>query len=252
MEYTKLDWILWTATLTQNRDDFDALLAPVMKFIQETPDRMALTDWYETKSPKRVGFTARPVIGGVFLQMLYRKDVWKQYASRDVTKARDWAKLPKLPIVRPVIPTADLAASEWSYAQDKPADGWEKPAFDDSSWKRGKSGFGTRETPGSTIGTEWKSSAIWLRRTVTLPANVNREALHIQLHHDDDVVVYLNGIKAVEASGFTATYQSIPLTPEMRKAIDGSNEISIAIHCRQDYGGQFIDLGFAEVIEQSE
>ncbi len=66
--YTKLDWVLWTATLTQKREDFDALLKPVIRFIQETPDRSPLTDWYETKSAKKVGFTARPVVGGVFLQ----------------------------------------------------------------------------------------------------------------------------------------------------------------------------------------
>ena len=32
--YTKLDWITWTATLTQNREDFDALLKPMIRFIK--------------------------------------------------------------------------------------------------------------------------------------------------------------------------------------------------------------------------
>jgi Domain of unknown function (DUF4965)/Domain of unknown function (DUF1793)/Domain of unknown function (DUF5127)/Domain of unknown function (DUF4964) len=92
--YTKLDWILWTATLTQDRKDFDALLAPVDRFIRETPDRSPLTDWYETNSAKKVGFTARPVIGGVFLQMLYDKQTWAKHAGRDRTKASSWAPLP--------------------------------------------------------------------------------------------------------------------------------------------------------------
>ena len=93
-EYTKLDWLMWTATLTQDRNDFDALAAPVLRFIQETPDRSPLTDWYQTKSGRKVGFTGRPVIGGVFIQMLYQKDAWKKYASRDRTKAAGWAPMP--------------------------------------------------------------------------------------------------------------------------------------------------------------
>src|SRR5690606_34856823 len=48
-EYTKLDWIVWTATLTQNDDDFVALIRPVHRFLKETPDRSPMTDWYETK-----------------------------------------------------------------------------------------------------------------------------------------------------------------------------------------------------------
>ena len=93
-DYTKLDWLLWTATLTQDRGDFDALVAPVLRFIQETPDRSPLTDWYQTKAPRKKGFTARPVIGGVFLQMLYQKEVWKKYVGRDQTKAGGWAPMP--------------------------------------------------------------------------------------------------------------------------------------------------------------
>ena len=80
--YTKLDWVLWTATLTQERADFDALLDPVIRFLNETPDRVPMTDWYFTDTGRRRGFTARPVIGGVFLQMLYDRDVWKRYAGR--------------------------------------------------------------------------------------------------------------------------------------------------------------------------
>lgn len=250
-DYTKLDWILWTATLTQNRDDFDALLTPVIKFIQETPDRMPLTDWYETKSPKRVGFTARPVIGGVFLQMLYQKDVWKKYAASDRTKASNWAKMPKLPVVRTIVPVADTAAAEWQYTEEAPAAGWEKPVFDDTSWKRGKAGFGSRGTPGAYIGTEWKSGDIWLRRTITLPANTKREALHLLLHHDDDTEVYINGVKVLATAGFTSQYETFPLTAEARAAIT-SDRVSVAIHCHQDYGGQYIDLGFAEVTQPTE
>ena len=62
--YTKLDWITWTATLTQNREDFEALIAPIISFLNATPDRSPMTDWYQTKTARKVGFDARPVVGG--------------------------------------------------------------------------------------------------------------------------------------------------------------------------------------------
>ncbi len=44
--YTKLDWMLWTATLADNRADFEALIAPAYSLLNESPSRVPLTDWY--------------------------------------------------------------------------------------------------------------------------------------------------------------------------------------------------------------
>jgi len=244
--YTKLDWILWTATLTQNRADFAALVDPVFRFLNETPDRSPMTDWYQTRTARKVGFTARPVVGGVFMQMLYDKPVWAKYAGRDQTKAANWAPMPKAPQVVSILPTAQESKLVWRYATQKPAEGWFKPDFDPSGWPEGNAGFGTRGTPGARVRTEWNTADIWLRREFDMPPGRFTD-LQLSIHHDEDAEVYLNGLLAASLNGFTADYEIVPLNQEAKAGLKPGKNV-IAVHCHQTSGGQYIDVGFADVV----
>jgi hypothetical protein len=84
-DYTKLDWSLWTATLASNAEQFNAIVAPVYQWMNETPSRVPLTDWYDTKTGKQVGFQARSVVGGVFIKALSDRQLtakWNRFASQ--------------------------------------------------------------------------------------------------------------------------------------------------------------------------
>jgi hypothetical protein len=246
--YTKLDWTLWTACLTGERRDFDALVDPVYDFLNTTPHRSPMTDWFQTDNARRSGFTARPVVGGVLLRTLYDSAMWKKYADRDKTKTSRWASLPKPPRVVTVLPAADHAAHSWRYTLTKPAVEWSKPDYDDSSWKQGKSGFGTRGTPGTHVGTTWNTKDIWLRRDFELPGR-DLENLQLWIHHDEDAEVYINGVLALRVAGYVSGYEAAPMTKAACAALKPGKNV-LAVHCHQTGGGQYIDVGLVNAIEQ--
>jgi hypothetical protein len=80
--YTKLDWLLWTATLADSPAQFQRFLAPVYDWLNQTPSRVPLTDWYYTTDGKQAGFQARSVVGGIFIKMLTEEATWKKWAGR--------------------------------------------------------------------------------------------------------------------------------------------------------------------------
>jgi hypothetical protein len=80
--YTKLDWSVWTATLADSPEDFRALAIPVYRFVNESPSRVPLTDWYGTIDGKQRGFQARSVVGGIFIKILADPTMWKKWNSR--------------------------------------------------------------------------------------------------------------------------------------------------------------------------
>ena len=81
-DYTKLDWEIWTATLSDDPAQFRSLIAPIGMWIRKTSSRVPLTDWYDTKNSKQMGFQARSVVGGVFIKLLADKETaakWVQF-----------------------------------------------------------------------------------------------------------------------------------------------------------------------------
>jgi hypothetical protein len=79
--YTKLDWIVWTATMAGDDADFRAIVAPSYVWLNETTSRVPMTDWYDTVSGKQSGFQARSVVGGLFIKMLADEATWRKYAG---------------------------------------------------------------------------------------------------------------------------------------------------------------------------
>jgi hypothetical protein len=158
----------------------------------------------------------------------------------------DFSRVPPPPIVKTVVPTSEAQGVEWRYTVDKPADKWFEPGFDDTGWKKGPGGFGTKGTPGSQVRTEWKTADIWIRREFDLP-DARFTDLQLRVHHDEDAEIYINGVKAGAFRNFTSEYQEQPLSKEGRAALKPGKNV-IAVHCRQTQGGQYIDVGLADVI----
>lgn len=68
--YTKSDWLLWLASLSDDLEKQKRIIAPIYKFLIESPDRVPFSDWYETVDGKHHHFIARSVQGGCFIILL--------------------------------------------------------------------------------------------------------------------------------------------------------------------------------------
>jgi hypothetical protein len=160
-------------------------------------------------------------------------------AQANQGKAKPVAEVPQ----KTVLPTSEKAAQPWRYTIEKPADPWFKPDFDDAAWKTGPGGFGTENTPGAVVRTEWKTADIWIRREFNIEAAPASPLLI--MHHDEDAEVYINGVLAAKAAGYISAYEEFDLSADAKAALKPGKNV-IAVHCHQTGGGQYIDVGIVD------
>lgn len=69
-KYTKSDWLIWVATLAENKDDFEFFSSLLWKAYDTMRTRVPMTDWYYTDTSEMVGFRHRTVQGGLFIRLM--------------------------------------------------------------------------------------------------------------------------------------------------------------------------------------
>jgi hypothetical protein len=250
---TKTDWSLWSATLATDPADFQAIVNPIVEYLNETTSRVPLVDSYETDNIDSNGMHARPVIGGVFIKLLSDKPTWEKWSQGDQQQVGNWAPLPKPPRIFQIVPDARTEGALWQYTTQAPdGDAWTKPDFDADTWKSGRAGFGTQGTPNAVIGTRWDTDDIWIRRQVRLPENLNPARAEFIVYHDEDVEIYVNGVLATSESGFNGAYLPLPINNEAKALLRPGEIVTIAAHCHQTVGGQDLDIGLANVVPSPE
>lgn len=72
-DYTKSDWIVWTASMASSDKAFADYIAPLWKAYDESATRVPMSDWYDTVTARWVSFRHRSVQGGLFMRVLMNK-----------------------------------------------------------------------------------------------------------------------------------------------------------------------------------
>lgn len=237
--YTKNDWITWTATLASDKKGFQAIFDPVFGFANQTPQRVPVSDWYITDNAYMVGFQARSVVGGFFIRMLADKAMWNKWESRGTNVQGPWAPLKIVELGKAILPPSTEKGYEWKYTLDKPAGEWYAADFSDQTWRTGQAGFGSPDIFNTR--TPWNTSDIWIRRTFQ-PDDLSEHNLAVSICHDEDAEVYINGVPVATVDGYTSSYEKV-LTGKKVKEILHPGINTLAVHCHQTTGGQFIDVG---------
>ena len=159
------------------------------------------------------------------------------YERHDPTKPAVKAAEPAWKVLVGALQDGKLR-TPYQYIFDKPADGWMKEGFDDSSWKTGLAPFASDGE--WTVGTKWTSVDIFFRKTFEYDGGEIKKGALVILY-DEDTEIYVNGQKIFEAEKFITQYQLYSVTDLLKKALKkGTN--TIAVHTRQSSGGQYIDL----------
>ena len=131
-------------------------------------------------------------------------------------------------------------AKEWRYTFDEPAKDWSKPGFDDSSWRKGLGGFGSKGGWEWATKTSWATPDIWLRQEFTYDGQPFDQAM-LAIHYDNGTEVCVNGKRIWKGTGWNDRYSGFDVLKSLQPALIPGRNV-IALHTHQDTGGQFIDL----------
>jgi len=139
-----------------------------------------------------------------------------------------------------ILPPGAEKPVEVKYTETYPGDGWINADFNDKNWLSGKMPFGMGWD--KDFATEWKTKEIWTRRTFNL-RELNLDQLVLELRHDDDAEVFINGIRVWSCSDCNnSELKEYKLGAEALAALRTGNNV-LAVHCTNTHGWAWLDAG---------
>jgi hypothetical protein len=151
------------------------------------------------------------------------------------------------PVYNTLLATAETAPANYRYTTTAPAGEWQQNNYTDKTWKLATGAFSDEPHHGQQ---SWKTPELWVRRSFTLAEKPQGEVF-LHLFHDDNVEVYINGIKAYSHIGWLGEYKDIPLPATAVAALQkGKN--TIAVYIKNTAGGAYLDFGLRTKKEEAE
>jgi hypothetical protein len=247
----KSDWSTWTATLAENRADFERIETPFYDFLNTTTARHPAADLYRADTNKEDSMHARPVVGGFFIKALADPVLWKKWAGRDTGNPGPWAPMPPHPVITYVFPTKEQPLI-WHYTRYQPAANWIQPDFDDSKWETGPNRAWEKEkapipSTDPKLPPEVRDvvKEVWMRATVPLPATLPPNfSLLLNGHYGSDV--YLNGLYVGNAP-YGGSPEPMILHPHEEAQLKPGSRLTIAVHIHDGYGHAWANVGLGGV-----
>lgn len=149
--------------------------------------------------------------------------------------------------LRPLVKTSEQGSWRGKYTTQQPADGWQNIEFDDKAWKEGEAAFGTMENE-HTAKTQWGEEFIWVRRVADIQEDLTGKNVYLEFSHDDDAIIYINGIKVVDTGNSCKKNEKVKLPEEVVASLKQGENL-IAGYCHNRVGNGLLDFGLLVELE---
>lgn len=147
-----------------------------------------------------------------------------------------------------LVPTAEKGQpATWLYTTVTPRPEWNSRDFSTDGWSVGKAGFCSAGMPTIPRNTLWNTPAIWMRISFDVPDRLQNYRYVLRVGHDDDLTVYLNGVRIYDRQGVSlpyGAYRDVVLDDEQAALIrEGTN--TLAAKCIDVGGDSGVDVGLS-------
>ena len=237
-QYSKSDWVIWSASMADDTETFVKFTDPIWKWVNECRIRWPLSDWYWTTNAEPRGFRARSVIGGFWMKVLTDKyapgkpeqSTWAPRGNQLKTR---WAKEvnPEAPL--PEYPRPQLVRSQWQNLNGL----WDYAITTSSARQPSEYDgkilvpFAVESSLSGVMHPLDASQALWYSREFTIPADW--QGMDILLNFgavDYTATVYVNGQQAGSHSGGYGSF-SMNITD---KLVEGTNTLVVKVIDKTD------------------